>query len=152
MDEPESVSNLAKDMLFQLNTALLASMPQPERAECPINPIFYRSGLTVQAIGPTVEIPRDVIPLARQGVQCHGSAKPDLVFADKKSNSFILFECKPSSFSPDSTNSHQARTLLLCSGKLILEVLGKGTRGAASGGVCYLVGDCLLYTSPSPRD
>ena len=132
---------LSRDMLFQLNTALLASMPQPEREDCPISPVFLKAGFRVHAIGPTVEMPRDIIPVATQAVSCQRFAKPDLVFADKSKSLFILFECKASSFSAGSSNSEQARTLLICSGTLILEVLGQGIRGDTTGGTCYLVGD-----------
>ncbi len=147
------INELCRDPLFQLNLAIWLAQEQPIELFC-VNPLFYKSGLTIYSIPNKLTIPLDIqVNIAKSNLDCQEVAKPDLILETKDvPKKYCLLECKASSFGINSQNPQpvkQARTHLIISGMVISEVLG-GRRGDNEGILCYLIGsdniDMMLET------
>jgi len=133
-----NIDELCKDPLFQLNLAIWLAQAQPA-SDFYVNPLFYKSGLTIYSISPLLALPPDIRLTIADRLECQDGARPDLVLESTHANrKFCLLECKATSFGQDSSTSSQARTLLLISGPILSEVLGLGARGQNNGILCYL--------------
>jgi len=125
---------LARDCLFQLNVLIWACWPQPP--EAPVTPALRRAGYQLFWIEQPLEAGLSV--LARQrasGLPIGPNPVADAVL--RRGDAFTLLECKPSSFSPASEASAQARGLIVAGANLPARL--PGLPGTASGEVCYLV-------------
>jgi len=132
-----NLEEICKDPLFQLNLALWISQPHPSPH---IYPLFYKSGLNIYSIGPSLALPPDIRLEVSGKINCQDSGRPDLVLELKSKKTFCVLECKTSSFSSQSSTSKQARTFLLITGPIISEVLGIGGKRENQGILCYFIG------------
>lgn len=128
-------SALAKDNLFQLNTLVWASFPQP--MDAPVTPALRNVGYTLCAI----EQPLDAdvaerVRLSRATLEIRPNPVVDVVLYHAKNHTYILMECKPSSFGVNSEWAPQGRGMIVAGGN-VASRLGVSRRSA--GEVCYLV-------------
>jgi len=131
------IEELCGDPLFQLNMAIWLSQPKP--GDFGVRPIFYESGFRVHSIGPRLPIPPDIrLILNELNIEYHESAAPDVVLASDNYSKICILECKKNSFGTGSTNTLQAKTLLIISGPTAPEVLGVGLRKKSYGILAYL--------------
>ena len=133
------INSLCKDPLFQLNLAIWLTQPQPPD-NVAIDPIFYRSGLSIYSIGPLLSLPPEVRINAFEKLDCQDKACPDLVLMNSERIKICLLECKASSFGIRSNTARQARTLLLMAGPIVSDILGLGRNWRNCGILCYLIG------------
>ncbi len=128
-------SNLEKDNLFQLNSLIWASFPQPPDAS--LTPVIRNAGFTLWRI----EQPLDAsvaerARLNRASPQTQPNPVVDVVFYHAGNEIYTLIECKPSSFGVGSEWSPQARGLIVAGGNVSSRL---GLSGKHFGEVCYLV-------------
>ncbi len=135
----QDINSLCKDPLFQLNLAIWLTQPQHADNVC-VDPIFYKSGLSIYSIGPLLTLPLDIKLAIKGKINFKDSIRPDLILEKKELNRYCLLECKGSSFGSGSSTAEQARTLLLIAGPIISEVLGVGSRRQNAGVLCYMTG------------
>lgn len=134
-----NINDLCKDPLFQLNLAIWLTQPQPlERFY--VYPVFYESKLNIYSIGPLLALPPDIRIAVKDKINCQDSVRPDIILEMQGKRLFCILECKSSSFGPESSNTNQARNLLLISGPIFPEVLAIGNRGEYECTLCYFIG------------
>jgi hypothetical protein len=128
-------SALAKDSLFQLNTLVWASFPQPINA--PVTPVLKNIGYILWAIEKPLDA--NIAELARL-TKATSEIRPnpvvDVVLYHDKKRTYILMECKPTSFSIYSDWTPQARGIIVAGGNVSSRL---GVSGKPSSEVCYLV-------------
>lgn len=131
------IEELCGDPLFQLNMAIWLSQPKP--GDFGVRPIFHESGFRVFSIGPRLSIPPDIrLILKESKIEYHESAAPDIVLASDNYSKICILECKKNSFGASSSNTLQAKTLLIISGPTAPEILGIGLRNQANGILVYM--------------
>lgn len=126
---------LETDSLFQLNVLIWASIEQPPGS--PINAALLEGGYGLWAI----EQPLASSPIERAKINASGWAigqnpVADGILMNESLGRFAIIECKAASFGVDSSNSEQARGLIVAGGN-VSERLGGGTPSEAE--VCYVV-------------
>ncbi len=128
-------SPLEKDNLFQLNTLIWASFPQPLGA--PVTPVLQNAGYTLFAIEKPLEASvAEKAQLNKSTLEIRPNPTIDVVLSREKVSSYILVECKPSSFGLDSDWTSQARGLIVA-GANIASRLGVSRKSTSE--MCYLV-------------
>lgn len=128
-------SALAKDNLFQLNTVVWASFPQPVGA--PVTPVLRNAGYTLYAIEKPLEASvAEKAQLNKSTLEIQPNPAIDVVLSHKKDSTYILVECKPSSFGLNSDWTPQARGLIVAGGSVASRL---GVSGKSTSETCYLV-------------
>ena len=110
-----SKNKLLSDQVFQINTLLWALQGLP--TDGPVEPVLQRAGYYLAAIGRRMIVPSDpsvVNALARlNGSEDRSPCNPDLWLKHRSDPVQPIVELKSQGFSPDSSNSRQARKLIL---------------------------------------
>lgn len=133
-----NLEDICKDPLFQINLVIWMAQPQSS-PNYYVNPLFYKSGLTIYSIEPLLTLPPDIRKIvSNKKIEVKESVRPDLILKVTDQKKFCILECKASSFGPESSNSIQARTFLLMTGPIISQVLGIGDKN--EGILCYFTG------------
>ena len=128
-------SGLERDNLFQLNVLVWASFPQP--AGAPVTPVLWNAGYALYAIEkPLTASVTEKVQLNKSALEIRHNPTIDVVLSREKSSTYILLECKPSSFGLDSDWAGQARGLIVAGGN-IASRLGVGRESTSE--MCYLV-------------
>lgn len=128
-----------KDPVYQVNLMLHLLMPAPP-AEAPIRPLLYENGFGLHSVERSLPLPVRVREAARRhSLSIVDAPAPDVVAHDLAST-YLVLECKASSFGTGSTNAHQARGLILAAGDL-REPLGLPA-------TCPTPHGCLVYLMP----
>jgi len=128
-------SALEKDNLFQLNTLVWASFPQPVGA--PVTPVLRNLGYTLYAIEEPLEASvAEKAQLNKATLQIQPNPTIDVVLSHEKNSTYVLVECKPSSFGLSSDWTSQARGLIVAGGSIGSRL---GVSGKAIAEMCYLV-------------
>jgi hypothetical protein len=131
-------SELVADPVFQLNSLLWLTQPLP--AGSGIRPVLREQGYEVDAIGPSITLPLDILLLVKDsGLPHQDHIRPDVVLCRQTDRRYGVMECKGNSFGPDSSTSKQARTLLLAVGLRLDEALGLQTGTISRNTAAYLV-------------
>ena len=109
--------------LFQVNLLLLASW---DSSSMMVNPIFYNAGYRVIVIEQLLKVP-DVIysDLTSKNINIQKSSRPEFILEHQDNKLYLSIECKKSWFSIESSTSRQAFSMLLISGDIINNALGK---------------------------
>jgi hypothetical protein len=131
-------SELVADPVFQLNSLLWLTQPLPDAVG--IHPVLREAGFEVDAIGPSVTLPPDILLLFKDSGLAHqDNIRPDMVLCRLQDGRYSVVECKGNSFGPESSTARQARTLLAAVGPRLDEALGlrSGTIRRSTAG--YLV-------------
>jgi hypothetical protein len=128
-------SALARDNLFQLNTLVWASFPQP--MDAPVTPALRNVGYILWAI----EKPLDAsvaerARLTKATLEMRPNPVADVVLYHDANHTYILMECKPSSFGVNSEWTPQARGIIVAGGNVASRL---GVSGKPTSEVCYLV-------------
>jgi len=134
-----NIDGLCKDPLFQLNLVIWLAQPQP-LSDFYVYPLFYKSNLNIYSIGSLLSLPPDIRQKVTGKLDCQDAVRPDLILEVLGKKKLCILECKASPFGQESSNTKQAKTLLLIAGPIISEVLAKGTRGENKCMLCYLIG------------
>jgi hypothetical protein len=115
---------ICRDPLFQLNLLLWLSLPSASKK--PLRPILNEVGFSVYSIDPLLTlVPEQRILIKEKNVKCQDSARPDVVLRKKNNTqTFVLAECKRSSFGTGSSTAEQARTLMMISEGAFKDVMG----------------------------
>jgi len=128
-------STLAKDNLFQLNTVVWASFPQPVGA--PVTPVLRNAGYTLYAIEKPLDASvAEKAQLNKSTLEIGPNPVIDVVLYREKDSTYILVECKPSSFGLNSDWTPQARGLIVAGGSVASRL---GVSGKSTSEMCYLV-------------
>jgi hypothetical protein len=128
-------SALEKDNLFQLNTLVWASFPQPVGA--PVTPVLRNAGYTLYAIEKPLEASvAEKAQLNKSTLEIRPNPTIDVVLSREKVSTYILVECKPSSFGLNSDWTSQARGLIVAGGSIASRL---GVSGKSTSEMCYLV-------------
>ncbi|HAZ32033.1 MAG TPA: hypothetical protein DCY61_05010 [Dehalococcoidia bacterium] len=128
---------LARDNLFQLNILVWASFPQP--AGAPVTPVLRDSGYILWSVEQPLEAgTTELANFRRANLQIRPNPVVDVVFHHPESTTYVLVECKPSSFSVASEWAQQARGFIVAGGNVVSR-LGLGVHTRAKAEVCYLV-------------
>jgi len=128
---------LLRDPVFQLNLLLWMAKEQP-RSGYRVRPFLYEQGFEIIYIEMPFAFPEETIRAAQEsGLDISIRPEPDLIFGRTRNGKGLYFEAKADSFSPDSSNSKQARGHLLATGPAFGEVLKPLTAGL----LCYVVPD-----------
>jgi hypothetical protein len=128
-------SALEKDNLFQLNTLVWASFPQPFGA--PVTPVLRNAGYTLYAIEKPLEASvAEKAQLNKSTLDIGHNPTIDVVLSREKFSTYILVECKPSSFGLNSDWTSQARGLIVAGGSIASRL---GVSGESTSEICYLV-------------
>ena len=128
-------STLAKDNLFQLNTVVWASFPQPVGA--PVTPVLRNVGYNLYAIEKPLEASvAEKAKLNKSTLEIRPNPVIDVVLSREKDSTYILVECKPSSFGLSSDWTPQARGMIVAGGNVASRL---GVSGKSASEICYLV-------------
>ena len=124
-----------RDSLFQLNTLVWASFPQPSGS--PVTPVLRNAGYVLYAIEqPLTASVAEAAQLKRLRLDVQPNPVADAVLHNQDKNAYVLVECKPSSFGPDSYECPQARGMIVA-GANVASRLGLSRNSVSE--VCYLV-------------
>lgn len=130
-----SSSDLMKDNLFQLNTVVWASFPQPVGA--PVTPVLKNAGYTLYAIEKPLDASvAEKAQLKKTALTIGPNPVADVVLYCEKDRTYILVECKPSSFGLNSDRTPQARGMIVAGGNVASRL---GVSGNSASEMCYLV-------------
>ena len=138
-------NKLLSDQVFQLNTLLWALQGLPQ--DGPVEPVLRRAGYYLAAIGRRVLVPSDQSVLASlakfNGTEDRSPCHPDLWIRHATDTFHPVVELKSRSFSTDSSNSKQARKLIVSAVDLAASLAAPESR---KGHVIYATG-----ASDSPK-
>lgn len=123
------------DPLFQLNAVLWMLQPLPAQSTA-VNAVLHRHGYAVRSMGQTLTADPDLERLLAVELELRGAPQPDLLASAPPGDPWPVFECKRSSFGPESSTSGQASKVLARSADLSLSV------GAAPG---QAVPGCVVF-------
>lgn len=99
------------DPLFQLNAVLWMLQPMPGDSSA-VNPVLHYRGYAVRSMGQTLTADADLERLLAVDLDLRGAPAPDVLASAPGADPWPIFECKKSSFSPDSSTSDQASKIL----------------------------------------
>lgn len=146
---------LLRDPVFQLNLLIWMSKEQPASGYR-VRPFFVENGFDLIYIEQPFAFPDATIQgIDRSALTIKKAPEPETILGRKSDQKALYFEAKSNSFSPESTNSSQARGHLLACGPAFGEAL-KPLRQAL---LCYvlpqdrseLMRDCLYSLSAELR-
>lgn len=127
--------SLVRDSLFQLNVVLWASLPQP--VDAPITPVIRNLGYSLWSIEQPLEAGLPMLArLKDTELDVGTNPTPDVVLRHEDTDTFVLIECKPSSFGLGSGRAPQALGLLVAGTDLGSRL---GMSGTPLGELCYVV-------------
>lgn len=128
---------LIRDPVFQLNILLWMAKEQPTE-NYRVRPLFVELRFRIIYIEQPFPLPEETASDAQgSALMITLAPEPELILGRDSNGKALYFEAKADSFSPDSTNSKQARGHLLASGPAFGEVLAPLTSCL----LCYLVPD-----------
>jgi len=140
--------DLVRDPTFQLNILLWMAKEQPTEGYR-VRPVFFEHGFKTIYIQQPFPLPEETSKAARESsLNISLAPEPELILARTRNGKALYFEAKVDSFSPDSSNSKQARGHLLATGPAFGEVLAPLTSSL----LCYVVPDdkrTLMFDSLS---
>jgi hypothetical protein len=125
------------DPLFQLNAVLWMLQPMPEDSSA-VNAVLHYRGYAVRSMGQTLTADADLERLLAVKLDLRGAPAPDVLASAPAGDSWPIFECKKSSFSPDSSTSGQASKILARGADLSL------TAGSPPG---QRIGGCVVFVT-----
>jgi len=106
-----------RDPIYQLNFVLWMLEDLPGGP--PTRPFLRDLGYTLFSLGGSLPMqPEYRLRVAEAGVGAGQAPAPDVLAARRESTEFLIIECKGGSFGVASSNSHQARALLVVSADL----------------------------------
>lgn len=112
-----TVNALERDCLFQLNVLIWATFPQP--ANSPITPVIRAAGYELYSIEQPLQASLGERPaLQASSTAIHPNPVADVVLHNGGDSLYVLVECKPGSFGPDSSNCRQARGMIAAGGRV----------------------------------
>lgn len=113
------MSDPSGDPLFQLNTVLWMLQPLPEKPGA-VYAVLYHQGYAVRALGKALTASAKLERRLASELDLRGIAAPDVLASAPMSDPWPVFECKRSSFGPQSSTSHQALKILARAAELSL--------------------------------
>jgi hypothetical protein len=125
------------DPLFQLNAVLWMLQPHPAHSTA-VNAVLYRSGYAVRSIGQTLTADPGLERSLATKLELRGAPRPDVLASSAADDPWPIFECKKSSFGPESSTSAQALKVLVRGSDLSLAV------GAPAG---HPVSGCAVFVT-----
>lgn len=125
------------DPLFQLNAVLWMLQPMPGDSSA-VNPVLHYRGYAVRSMGQTLTADADLERLLAVELDLRGAPAPDVLASAPAGDPWPIFECKKSSFSPDSSTSDQASKILARGADLSL------TAGSPPG---QRIGGCVVFVT-----
>ncbi len=116
---------LIRDPVFQLNLLLWMAKEQPEQCY-QVRPLFHQCGFSPLVIELPFKLPVVISQkiAAMPTLEISREPEPEVILGNQLKKKAVYFECKASSFGPESSNSRQARGHLLASGPIFGEVFG----------------------------
>lgn len=124
------------DPLFQLNAVLWMLQPMPEQPN-PVNAVLHLHGYAIRSLGQSLTADAVLERQLAVELDLRGSPAPDVLASAPTGNPWPVFECKGSSFGPDSTTSDQALKILARGADLSLTV-GSAPSQTIDGCVVYV--------------
>lgn len=114
---------LIRDPVFQLNLLLWMSKEQPSTAYR-VRPFFYERGFRLVYIEQPFAFPDNTArAIQSTPLAISQEPEPEMILGRNNDNKALYFEAKADSFSPQSSNSKQARAHLLACGPAFAETL-----------------------------
>jgi hypothetical protein len=115
------LDEIVADPVLQLNLLLWMTREQPEESYR-VRPIFFKAGFDLWDIDATFTLPEAVIAqIQNKNLPVKVNLSPDLRLRNTSQSKALYIEAKKSSFTPESSNSEQARAHLLAAGPLAIE-------------------------------
>jgi hypothetical protein len=115
------LDEIVADPVLQLNLLLWMTREQPEESYR-VRPIFFKAGFDLWDIDATFTLPEAVIAqIQNKNLPVKVNPSPDLRLRNTSQSKALYIEAKKSSFTPESSNSEQARAHLLAAGPLAIE-------------------------------
>ena len=99
------------DPLFQLNAVLWMLQPMPRQSSA-VNAVLHHHGYAVRSMGQTLTADPDLERLLAVELGLRGAPTPDVLASAPSGDPWPVFECKKSSFGPESSTSEQASKIL----------------------------------------
>lgn len=124
------------DPVYQLNLVLHFLMKGPRDA--PIVPFLHRLRFELDSVERSLPLPPAVRTEAAAGAEVTSQPRPD-VLARREGNTYLLIECKASSFGPESGSATQARGLILAAADLREPLAMAASSPAPYGCVAYML-------------
>jgi len=135
-----SIDKIIGDHLFQMN--LILWLAQPIGMNIGLRAILAESGYSVYSISPSLALPIPIRERIREkNIAAQDGCSPDIILKRKSSDLFMLVECKKQSFGIESSNSEQARTMLLLEGQVLAEALALSSTSHVGSIVSYVTKD-----------
>lgn len=111
----------AGDPLYQLNAVLWLLQPLPEPSSA-VHSVLHHHGYSVRSMGQSLTANADLERRLAVDLDLRGAPKPDVLASAPQGDPWPVFECKRSSFGPESATSNQASKVLARSLDLSLAV------------------------------
>jgi len=127
-------STLTRDNLFQLNILVWASFPHP--IDAPVTPVLRNAGYILWSIERPLNAGVAELARLRKTTEIQPNPVVDAVFEHARTNTYVLVECKPSSFGVNSEWAPQARGMIVAGGNAASRL---GLSVGAVAELCYLV-------------
>lgn len=129
------IDDLIRDPVFQLNLLLWMAKEQPAAAYR-VRPFFYDHGFRLVYIEQPFAFPDDTArAIESASLAISKEPEPEMILGRNTDNKGLYFEAKADSFSPESSNSKQARGHLLACGPAFAETLAPFQQAL----LCYVV-------------
>ena len=129
------IDDLMRDAVFQLNLLIWMAKEQPSTAYR-VRPFFVENGFRIVYIEQPFAFPDAVArAIEKSKLQIRKTPEPELILGRSADQKGLYFEAKANSFSPESTNSTQARGHLLACGPAFAETLSPLQQAL----LCYLI-------------
>lgn len=130
------MTELAADPVFQLNTVLWMLQPSPTFPHA-VDAVLYKAGYSVRQLGGRLSAPAAVEAVLAEKFGLRGVPAPDVLADAPDADPRLVFECKASSFGPESSTAEQAQKVLARAVDLSLAV-GAAPGKTVPGAVAYL--------------
>lgn len=127
-------STLTRNNLFQLNMLVWASFPHPINA--PITPVLRNGGYILWSIEHPLNADAAELARLRKAAEIKPNPVVDAIFEHARTNTYVLVECKPTSFNINSEWAPQARGMIVAGGNAVSRL---GLSAGAAAELCYLV-------------
>lgn len=111
------------DPLYQLNAVLWMLQPLPNPSSA-VHAVLHHQGYSVRSIGQSLTASAELERRLAVDLELRGAPAPDALASAPAGDPWPVFECKRSSFGPESTSSKQASKILARSADLSLAMGG----------------------------
>ncbi len=127
--------DLIRDPCCQLNLLIWMAKEQPKEG-FRVRPLFFELGFTILGIERPMPFPEEILDAIKSsGLAIRKAPEADLLLRRDQDKKALYFEAKAGSFSPESSNSKQARGHLVAVGPAFAEVHAP----LSSALLCYVV-------------